>query len=90
MEDSTCTSNTATEHAMMRRLMVDALVLWARHYRVDGFRFDLMGHHRRADMEAVREALDALTLETNGVDGKGIYLYGELSLIHISEPTRRS
>ena len=77
VEDSTCTSNTATEHAMMRRLMVDALVLWARHYRVDGFRFDLMGHHRRVDMEAVREALDALTLETDGVDGKGIYLYGE-------------
>nr|WP_276544948.1 alpha-1,6-glucosidase domain-containing protein [Brachybacterium muris] len=75
--DSACNSNTATEHAMMRRLMVDAVVLWVRHYRVDGFRFDLMGHHRRQDMVAVREALDALTPEADGVDGTRIYLYGE-------------
>jgi pullulanase-type alpha-1,6-glucosidase len=29
------------------------------------------------DMQAVRAALDALTLETDGVDGKSIYIYGE-------------
>jgi pullulanase-type alpha-1,6-glucosidase len=44
---------------------------------VDGFRFDLMGHHMLADMQAVRAALDGLTLEKDGVDGKAIYLYGE-------------
>ena len=37
--------NTATEHAMMEKLMVDSVVTWARQYKVDGFRFDLMGHH---------------------------------------------
>jgi pullulanase len=74
---STCCQNTATEHDMMRRLMVDTVVLEAKYYKIDGFRFDLMGHHMVADMLAVREALDALTLEADGVDGSRIYLYGE-------------
>ncbi len=77
VENSTCCSNTATEHHMMRKLMVDALVWQARTYKVDGFRFDLMGHHMVADMQAVRRALDALTLQKDGVNGKKIYLYGE-------------
>lgn len=77
VETSTCCPNIATEHAMAQRWMVDAVVHWARHYRVDGFRFDLMGHHSRANMLAVRAGLDALTLEADGVDGAGILLYGE-------------
>ncbi|GIK28246.1 MAG: alpha-1,6-glucosidase [Chloroflexota bacterium] len=74
---STCCENTATEHNMMRRLMIDTVVLNAVQYKIDGFRFDLMGHHMVSDMIAVREALDALTLEAHGVDGKSIYIYGE-------------
>lgn len=74
---STCCQNTATEHNMMRRLMIDTVVLNAVQYKVDGFRFDLMGHHMKADMLAVRDALDKLTLEKDGVDGKRIYIYGE-------------
>jgi pullulanase-type alpha-1,6-glucosidase len=77
IETSTCCQNTATEHAMMEKLMVDSLVTWARDYKVDGFRFDLMGHHMRSNMLRVRAALDALTLERDGVDGRRIYLYGE-------------
>ncbi len=77
VETSTCCQNTATEHNMMRKLMVDSVVLWAKAYKIDGFRFDLMGHHMKDDMLAVRAALDALTLENDGVDGKSIYLYGE-------------
>ncbi len=77
IERSTCCENTATEHAMMEKLMVDSIVTWARAYKVDGFRFDLMGHHSKANMLAVRAALDALTLEADGVDGKSIYVYGE-------------
>ena len=77
VENSTCCQNTATEHNMMRKLMVDTLVIWAKAYKVDGFRFDLMGHHMVADMEAVQKALAALTLEADGVDGSQIYLYGE-------------
>ncbi|MCC6802432.1 MAG: DUF3372 domain-containing protein, partial [Anaerolineae bacterium] len=36
---STCCSNTATEHAMMEKLMLDSLRTWATAYKVDGFRF---------------------------------------------------
>ena len=74
---STCCANTASEHAMMGKLMRDSVLLWARAYRVDGFRFDLMGHHMKADILSVRAALNALTPETDGVDGQSIYLYGE-------------
>lgn len=77
VERSTCCENTATEHDMMRKLMVDSVVLWATEYKIDGFRFDLMGHHMKEDMLAVREALDALTLEEHGVDGSSVYVYGE-------------
>ncbi|MEU2431770.1 pullulanase-type alpha-1,6-glucosidase [Streptomyces sp. NPDC007861] len=74
---STCCANTAPEHAMMGKLVVDSVVTWAREYKVDGFRFDLMGHHPKANILAVRKALDALTLQKDGVDGKSIVLYGE-------------
>ena len=74
---STCCANTATENAMCERLMIDSVVRWARWYRVDGFRFDLMGHHPRAVMERVRAALDELTVAGDGVDGASLYLYGE-------------
>ncbi|MGH8775567.1 MAG: pullulanase-type alpha-1,6-glucosidase [Jiangellaceae bacterium] len=77
VETSTCCSNTATEHAMMEKLTVDSVVTWAREYKVDGFRFDLMGHHGRATMEKVRAALDELTVGRDGVDGDRIYVYGE-------------
>lgn len=77
VETSTCCQNTATEHAMMRKMMVDSVLTWAKDYKVDGFRFDLMGHHMLEDMQAVRAALDVLTLESDGVDGKSIYVYGE-------------
>ncbi|WP_329068925.1 pullulanase-type alpha-1,6-glucosidase [Streptomyces sp. NBC_01429] len=74
---STCCANTAPENAMMGKLVVDSVVTWARQYKVDGFRFDLMGHHPKANILAVRKALDALTLRQDGVDGKKIVLYGE-------------
>lgn len=77
VETSTCCQDTASEHAMMQKLMVDAVVLWAKEYKVDGFRFDLMGFHSVENMRAVRAALDRLTLRKDGVDGKRIYLYGE-------------
>ncbi|GGM86835.1 pullulanase-type alpha-1,6-glucosidase [Streptomyces fuscichromogenes] len=75
--DSTCCSNTAPENAMMGKLVVDSIVTWAKEYKVDGFRFDLMGHHPKANILAVRKALDALTPKKDGVDGKKIILYGE-------------
>ncbi|QBJ90248.1 pullulanase-type alpha-1,6-glucosidase [Streptomyces seoulensis] len=75
--NSTCCAGTATENAMMGKLVVDSIVTWAKEYKVDGFRFDLMGHHPKANILAVRKALDALTVAKDGVDGKKIILYGE-------------
>ena len=77
VETSTCCQNTATEHAMMGKLMLDALRTWAVDYKIDAFRFDLMGHHMKEEMLAVRQMLDSLTLAADGVDGKSIYVYGE-------------
>lgn len=77
VETSTCCQNVATEHAAAEKLMVDSVVTWARDYKVDGFRFDLMGHHSKDNMLAIRAALDELTLKKDGVDGESVYLYGE-------------
>ncbi|MER5312109.1 pullulanase-type alpha-1,6-glucosidase [Streptomyces sp. NPDC002773] len=74
---STCCANTAPENAMMGKLVVDSIVTWAKEYKVDGFRFDLMGHHPKENILAVRKALDELTVARDGVDGKAIILYGE-------------
>jgi pullulanase-type alpha-1,6-glucosidase len=77
VETSSCCPNTATEHTMMEKLMVDSLMTWARDYKVDGFRFDLMGHHPKSTMLKIRAAMDAMTEADDGVDGSQIYLYGE-------------
>lgn len=77
VETSTCCQNVATEHEIAQKLMVDSVVLWASEYKIDGFRFDLMGHHSKQNMLEIRAALDELTLKKDGVDGKAIYLYGE-------------
>ncbi|TVQ01823.1 MAG: pullulanase-type alpha-1,6-glucosidase [Balneolaceae bacterium] len=77
METSTCCDNTAAEHAMMEKLLIDSVILWARYYKIDSFRFDLMGHHPRYVMENLQKALAMLTLEEHGVDGANLYIYGE-------------
>jgi pullulanase len=77
IETSTCCQNTASEFNMMEKLLIDSVVTWARHYKVDGFRFDLMGHHMKRNLVELRAALDVLTLAADGVDGRAIYLYGE-------------
>ncbi len=70
VERSTCCDNTATEHLMMGKLMADSVAAWARHYGIDSFRFDLMGHQPRALMEALQRRLRAET-------GRDIPLIGE-------------
>ncbi len=70
VERSTCCENTATEHMMMARLMIDSAELWVRHYRIDSFRFDLMGHQPRAAMEALQRRVDAAA-------GRRVQLIGE-------------
>ncbi len=57
IERSTCCDNTATENAMMAKLMSDSVLLWAQHYKIDSFRFDLMGHQPRQVMEDMQARL---------------------------------
>jgi pullulanase-type alpha-1,6-glucosidase len=70
VQTSTCCANTATEHMMMSKLMVDSAVVWARDYGIDSMRFDLMGHQPRAAMERLQRAVDAAA-------GRHIHLLGE-------------
>jgi pullulanase-type alpha-1,6-glucosidase len=69
IEQSTCCDNTATEHQMMAKLMIDSLVVWAQDYKIDGFRFDLMGHQPKDAMLAARERVRLVDPDT--------YFYGE-------------
>ncbi|USP09473.1 pullulanase-type alpha-1,6-glucosidase [Aeromonas dhakensis] len=69
VENSTCCSNTAPEHAMFAKLMDDSLVTWARDYKVDAFRFDLMGHHPKDQMVQALAAVKQVNPE--------MYFYGE-------------
>jgi pullulanase len=70
IEQSTCCDNTATEHRMMGKLMTDSVVLWATQYKIDSFRFDLMGHQPRAVMEQLQRTV-------NGAAGHPVQLIGE-------------
>jgi pullulanase len=78
VERSTCCANTATEHAMMARLMIDASVVWARDYRIDSFRFDLMGHQPRAAMESLQARVDAAAGRHVPLIGEG-WNFGEVA-----------
>lgn len=55
---SGCGNELASERSMVRKLIVDSVVYWATEYKIDGFRFDLMGLHDIETMRAVRRALD--------------------------------
>ncbi|WP_457096247.1 pullulanase-type alpha-1,6-glucosidase [Lysobacter sp. P5_B9] len=78
VERSTCCANTATEHLMMARLMADSVALWARQYRIDSFRFDLMGHQPRAAMEQVQQRADAAAGRHINLIGEG-WNFGEIA-----------
>ncbi len=74
---SSCCEDTATENNMMEKLMIDSVLTWAKQYKVDGFRFDLMSFHLKRNIVKLRQKLNELTLANDGVNGKNIYLYGE-------------
>ena len=77
LESGSCCPDTASEHKMMEKLIIDSLLLNARQYKIDGFRFDIMSFMFTYNIENIQKALRALTPEKDGVDGAKIYLYGE-------------
>lgn len=70
---SACGNETASNHRMMRKYMVESVCYWAREYHIDGFRFDLMAIHDIKTMNDIREALNAIdpTILTYG-EGWGV------------------
>ena len=69
IETSTCCDNTATEHRMMDKFVTDSLVILAKEYGYDGFRFDVMGHMPKSSILAARDAVQAVDPDN--------YFYGE-------------
>ncbi|XP_021723192.1 pullulanase 1, chloroplastic-like [Chenopodium quinoa] len=77
IENSTCINDTASEHYMVERLILDDLKHWSVNYKVDGFRFDLMGHIMKHTMVKATSMLQGLSKTQDGVEGSSIYIYGE-------------
>ncbi len=77
IEKSTCCANTASENFMMEKLMRDSIKTWATAYKIDGFRYDIMGHHTKDNIVTIKNDIQALTTANDGVDGSKIYFYGE-------------
>jgi pullulanase len=77
LDTASCCPDTAAEHKMMEKLIIDTLVLNATEYKIDGFRFDIMSLMFTYNMTDIQAALRALTPEKDEVDGSKIYLYGE-------------
>ncbi|WP_408646929.1 pullulanase-type alpha-1,6-glucosidase [Xenorhabdus lircayensis] len=50
VENNTCCHDTAPERRMFAKLIEDSLVTWAKDYKIDAFRFDLMGYHPKAQI----------------------------------------
>jgi pullulanase-type alpha-1,6-glucosidase len=66
IERSSCCENTASERVMMEKLMIDTLKRWYVDYKVDSFRFDLMGLHFKENMLNIQKAL-----------GPDVFIFGE-------------
>jgi pullulanase len=54
---SGCGNEFATERTMARKRILDSLQYWVDEYRVDGFRFDLMGLFDRKTVELITKVL---------------------------------
>ena len=66
---SGCGNETASEREMVRRYIINSILLWAKEYHIDGFRFDLMGIYDIETMKQIRAALDTVD--------PSILMYGE-------------
>nr|WP_297530518.1 alpha-1,6-glucosidase domain-containing protein [uncultured Roseateles sp.] len=78
IERSTCCENTASENLMMAKLMIDSAVTWTRDYRISSLRFDIMGHHPRAVMEALKARVKQAAGREVQIVGEG-WNFGEVA-----------
>ncbi|WP_229217289.1 pullulanase-type alpha-1,6-glucosidase [Massilia forsythiae] len=68
--NDSCCADTAQETTMMGKLMIDSVSMWAKQYKVDSFRFDIMG---LSPLDLIKR----LQADVNKAAGRDIYLYGE-------------
>ncbi len=54
---------------MFAKLIADSLAVWTTDYKIDGFRFDLMGYHPKAQILSAWDRIKALNPD--------IYFFGE-------------
>lgn len=66
---SGCGNETASNHAMFRKFMIDSVKYWTEEYKIDGFRFDLMGLHDITTMNDLYDALQEINPD--------VMIYGE-------------
>ena len=66
---SGCGNETASDHYMFRKFMIDSVSFWASEYKLGGFRFDLMGLHDIDTMNQLYAALKKIN--------PSIVVYGE-------------
>ena len=78
VERSTCCDNTATENLMMAKLMSDSVLLWTQHYKLDSFRFDLMGHQPKQVMLDMQNRLHKTLKRRIDFVGEG-WNFGEVA-----------
>ena len=76
VENSTCCDNTASENRMFEKLVGDSIMMWAQDYKIDGFRFDLMGHLMKSSMVKVYDQVKTVDPD-NWFYGEG-WNFGEV------------
>lgn len=68
-DGSACGNEIASERPMVRKMLVESLIYWTKEYKIDGFRFDLMGVLDIETMNLIYEKLSEINPQ--------IILYGE-------------
>ncbi|MGL5417004.1 MAG: type I pullulanase [Clostridium sp.] len=66
---SGCGNELCSERKMVRKLIIDSIIYFAKEYHIDGFRFDLMGLHDIDTIKLIREELNKIN--------SSIIIYGE-------------
>lgn len=59
-DESGCGNAIASENPIVRKYIVDSVKYWATEYKIDGFRFDLMGLLDVETMQEIRKELDKI------------------------------
>jgi pullulanase len=82
---SGCGNDLNTSRPMIRKLIIDSLIRWASFYKMDGFRFDLMGLIDVKTMNIIQEKLTQINPEIM-LYGEGWQMDDNDSLAHMNNP----